>query len=114
VYSKACANAHGPGGKLAFVDVDIQGHRPAVGHVALKAIRESFRHRSSNNGSVGQVGFALPRSAAGGRAPNRRRCCCGRGPAFCPEGALANLDPPSRCGGLDPYSVWEASGSVLA
>jgi hypothetical protein len=53
----ACANAHGPGGKLAFVDVNIQGHRPAVGHVALKAIPESFQHRSSNNGSVGQVGL---------------------------------------------------------
>ena len=34
--------------QVAFVEVDVPGHRPAFGHVALKAMPETFRHRSSN------------------------------------------------------------------
>src|SRR5450755_2826624 len=62
VRKAAYANAYGPDEnphpgdrsqhglifQLAFVDVDVPGHRPAVGHGALKVMPETFRHRSSN------------------------------------------------------------------
>src|ERR1700730_7214716 len=31
-----------------LTEFDVPGHRPAFGHFALKAMPESFRHRSSN------------------------------------------------------------------